>query len=87
MKRIVILSSEEDYWEACYVDGVCVGQAHHLGEGSGKIGFLRPILSANKLSLEDVLEVSAEPEDDEKAMNTGSFPQLFSELLGDYNLD
>lgn len=86
-KRIIILSSQEDYWEACYVDGVCVAQAHHLGEGSGKIGFLKPILSANELTLDDVLELSADEVDDEKAMETGSFPDLFSELEGDYSLE
>jgi len=86
-KRIVILSSQEDYWEACYVDGVCVGQAHHLGEGKGKIGFLKPILSANGLSLEDVFEVSAEEVDDQKAMDCGSFPDLLSELEGDYDFE
>lgn len=87
MKRIIILSSQEDYWEACYVDGVCVAQAHHLGEGSGKIEFLKPILSGNKLTLDDVVEISADEIDDEKAMETGQFPDLFSELEGDYSLE
>jgi hypothetical protein len=87
MKRVVILESQEDYWEACYVDGVCVGQAHHLGEGSGKIEFLKPILSANALTLDDVIEVGAEMIDDDLAMQTGQFPDNLSKLQGDYNFD
>jgi len=90
-KRIVILSSEEDYWEACYVDGKCIDQAHHLGEGNGKIGFLREVMNKyflkGSVSLDDVVELGADPEDDENAMNTGAFPEFFSELKGDYSLE
>jgi len=86
-KRVVILSSQEDYWEACYVDGICVSQSHHLGEGQGKIEFLKPILAANKITLDDVIEVGADEVDDEKAMNSGAFPDLLSELEGDYSLE
>jgi hypothetical protein len=91
MKRIVILSAESDYWEACYVDGKCVDQAHHLGEGSGKIGFLREVMNKyflkGSVSLDDVLEVSADEVDDENAMETGQFPEFLSELKGNYNFD
>jgi len=86
-KRIIILSSEEDNWEACYVDGICVAQAHHLGEGSGKIEFLKPILSANELTLDDVIEVSADMVDDDLAMQIGCFPDKLEDLMGDYNFD
>lgn len=91
MIRIVILSSEEDYWEACYVDGKCVAQAHHLGEGDGKISFLREIINKyflkGSVSLDNVLEISAEMVDDDLAMETGSFPEYLSELQGDYDFD
>jgi len=90
-KRIVILSSQEDYWEACYVDGKCIEQAHHLGEGHGKIQFLKETINKyflkGSVSLDDVVEVAAEEIDDEKAMECGCFPDLFSELEGDYSLD
>jgi len=86
-KRVVILSSQEDYWEACYVDGVCRMQAHHLGEGSGKLGYIKDLCKEHNLTLDDIAEVSAEEVDDEKAMECGSFPNLFEELEGDYSLD
>jgi len=84
-KRIIILSSQEDYWEACYVDGKCVEQAHHLGEGNGKISFLKEICKKHNATLDDVLEVDAEEEDDQAAMDCGSFPDLLDELEGGYN--
>ena len=86
-KRVIILSSQEDYWEACYVDGTCVEQAHHLGEGYGKLHFIKEICKKYAVSLDDVVELGADPEDDENAMNTGAFPEFFSELKGDYSLE
>jgi len=90
-KRVIILSSQEDYWEACYVDGVCVDQAHHLGEGSGKISFLKEVINKyflkDSVSLDDVVEIPAEEIDDEKAMECGSFPKLLSELEGNYDFE
>lgn len=87
MKSVVILSSDQDYWEACYVDGVCIDQAHHLGEGSGKIAYIRNVLNNRKLTLNDLIEVSAEEVDDNLAMETGSFPQKLEDLQGSYNFD
>lgn len=86
-KRIVILTSMEDYWEACYVDGKCVEQAHQLGEGRGKLSFIKDTCKKYNATFDDIAEIDACEEDDEKAMNTGAFPQLFSDLLGDYNID
>jgi len=86
-KRVVILSSQEDYWEACYVDGKCVDQAHHLGEGSGKLGYVKELKEKYGVTLDDIVEVAADEVDDEKAMECGSFPQLFEELEGDYSLE
>ena len=86
-KRVIILSSQEDYWEACYVDGKCVGQAHHLGEGNGKLSFIKNICKTYNTTLDDIIEVSASEVDDEKAMDSGCFPDLFSDLLGEYDLD
>ena len=83
-KRIVILSSQEDYWEACYVDGKSTYQTHHLGEGHGKITFLKETCKKYNATLDDVIEVSAEEIDDQKAMDCGSFPDLLSELEGEY---
>ena len=85
-KRVVILSSCEDYWEACYVDGKCVAQAHHLGEGYGKLSFIKDTCKKYNTTLDDIIEVDADGEDDEKAMICGSFPDLFSDLKGDYSL-
>ena len=87
MKRIIILSSQEDYWEACYVDGVCVEQAHHLGEGNGKIHFIKELCKEHDLTLDDIIEVDADEVDDEKAMECGDFPKFFNDLEGDYSLD
>ena len=86
-ERVIILSSQEDYWEACYVDGKCVDQAHHLGEGNGKLHFIKELCKTHNVTLEDVLEVDADQIDDENAMDSGSFPNLFEELEGDYSLD
>ena len=86
-KRVIILSSCEDYWEACYVDGKCVDQAHHLGEGQGKIHFIKELCKTHGVTLDDVLEVDAEEVDDEKAMVRGDFPKLFEDLEGDYSLE
>ena len=86
-KRIVILSSQEDYWEACYVDGKCIYQAHHLGEGSGKLSFIKETCKKYDATLDDIIEVAADEVDDEKAMDSGSFPNLLSELEGDYDFE
>lgn len=82
--RIIILSSQEDYWEALYIDGNCVGQAHHLGEGNGKLNFLKNLVEKYDFQLNDVVEIGAEEVDDENAMNCGCFPDNFDELQGDY---
>ena len=84
MKRVIILSSQEDYWEACYVDGKSVEQGHHLGEGHGKLYFIQELSKQYGISLDDIVEVAAEEVDDEKAMECGQFPELFSELEGKY---
>ena len=86
-KRVVILSSQEDYWEACYVDGKCVYQAHHLGEGTGKLGYFKSLAKDYGVTLDDIIEVAAEEVDDQKAMESGSFPLLLTELEGVYNFD
>ena len=86
-KRVVILSSQEDYWEACYVDGKCVEQAHHLGDGSGKLHFIKELCKKHNLTLDDIGEADADEIDDEKAMECGAFPNLFEELEGDYSLE
>ena len=86
-EKAIILSSQEDYWEACYVDGVCVEQAHHLGEGNGKIHFIKELCKDHDLTLDDIIEVDADEVDDEKAMECGDFPKFFNDLEGDYSLD
>ena len=86
-EKAIILSSQEDYWEACYVDGVCVEQAHHLGEGNGKIHFIKELCKEHDLTLDDIIEVDADEVDDEKAMECGDFPKFFNDLEGDYSLD
>jgi len=86
-KRIVILSSCSDYWEACYVDGKCVEQSHHLGEGYGKLQFFKELSKKYEITLDDIVEIEAEEVDDDKAMECGQFPNLFEELLGNYNLE
>ncbi|HUW46123.1 MAG TPA: hypothetical protein VMW50_10070 [Dehalococcoidia bacterium] len=85
MKKIVVLSSEQDYWEACYVNGRSVEQAHHLGDGYGKVKFLQDVCREHGLTFDDIQEISAEEVDDDKAMNCGAFPDLLSELEGDYS--
>ena len=85
MKRVIILSSQEDYWEACYVDGKSVQQAHHLGDGLGKLGFLKEVCRDYDVTLEDIQELDAEEIDDEDAMECGAFPDLFENLKGDYS--
>ena len=85
MKRIIILSSQEDYWEACYVDGKSIAQHHHLGEGHGKISFLKDVCEKYNVTLDDVQELDAEEIDDHDAMDCGSFPNLFEDLKGDYS--
>jgi hypothetical protein len=85
-KRVVILSSQEDIWEACYVDGKCVGQAHHLGEGRGKLHFLKELTNDYGVNLDDIVEVGAAEIDDQIAMDCGSFPETLSELKGDYSV-
>lgn len=86
-KRVIILQSCSDYWGACYVDGKCVDQAHHLGEGYGKLHFLKELCETHGVTLDDIVEVEAKEVDDNKAMDRGSFPGLFEELLGDYTLE
>jgi len=86
-KKAIILSSQEDYWEACYVDGECVGQSHHLGEGNGKLHYIKELCKTYNLTLDDIAEVGADEIDDEKAMECGNFPKLFKDLEGDYSLD
>ena len=86
-KRVIILSSQEDYWEACYVDGTCVEQAHHLGEGYGKLHFIKEICKKYGTTLDDIMEVFADEVDDEKAMECGDFPKLLKDLEGDYSLE
>jgi len=86
-ERAIILSSQEDYWEACYVDGECVEQSHHLGEGNGKLHFIKELCKKYDLTLDEVGEASADEIDDEKAMECGCFPDLFKDLQGDYNLE
>lgn len=85
MKRVVILKSQQDYWEACYVDGKSVSQAHHLGEGKGKVHFLKEICKKYDATLDDVIEVYAALEDDNNAMDNGSFPNFLSELQEEYD--
>ena len=84
-KRVIILSSQEDYWEACYVDGKCVDQAHHLGEGRGKIHYIKELCKIHKVTLDDIQEVDADEIDDEKAQECGDFPNLFKDLKGGYS--
>jgi len=86
-KRVIILSSQEDYWEACYVDGKCIEQAHHLGDGSGKLSFIKETCKKYNATLDDIQELAAEEIDDENAMDSGAFPDLFSDLQGDYSLE
>jgi hypothetical protein len=86
-KRVVILSSQEDIWEACYVDGKCVEQSHHLGEGKGKLHFIKELSKTYGVTLDDILEIGAPEIDDQEAMDCGAFPDLFSDLKGDYDLD
>lgn len=86
-EKAIILSSQEDYWEACYVDGVCVEQAHELGEGNGKLHFIKKLCKKYNLTIDDIIEVDADEIDDEKAMECGDFPKLFNDLEGDYSLD
>lgn len=86
-KRVVILKSEQDYWEACYVDGKSVGQAHHLGEGCGKLHFFKELCKKHEVTLDDIIEVAAQEVDDNKAMDYGSFPDLLSELEGEYTFE
>jgi aspartyl aminopeptidase len=85
-KRVVILSSQEDIWEACYVDGKCIDQNHHLGEGYGKIHFLKKLSKDYGVTLDDVVEIDAEWVDDQEAMDCGEFPEFLSELKGTYNV-
>jgi len=83
-KRVIILRSCSDYWEACYVDGKCVDQAHHLGEGYGKVHFLQELGKTHGITLDDIVSIEALEIDDNKAMDSGAFPQLFEELEGEY---
>jgi len=85
-KRVIILSSQEDNWEACYVDGKCIDQAHHLGEGYGMLYFIKETCKKYNTTLEDIIELSAEEIDDEKAMECGQFPELLNDLQGKYCL-
>ena len=86
-KRVIILSSQEDYWEACYVNGECIDQAHHLGEGSGKLYYIKELCKKYEVTIDDIVEVNADEVDDEKAMECGDFPKFFNDLEGDYSLD
>jgi hypothetical protein len=86
-KRVIILSSQEDYWEACYLDGKSIDQMHHLGEGHGKISYIKDLCKTHGLTLDDIGEADAEAVDDEKAQECGCFPDLFEDLEGDYSLD
>ena len=81
-KRVIILSSQEDYWEACYLDGKSIDQMHHLGEG-----YIKELCKTHGLTLDDISEADAEEVDDEKAQECGRFPDLFEDLEGDYSLD
>ena len=85
MKRIIILNSQEDYWEACYVDGKSIEQGHHLGEGYGKLHFIKETCEKYNATLDDIQELDAEEIDDEDAMECGAFPDLFEDLKGDYS--
>jgi hypothetical protein len=87
MKRVVILSSQEDIWEACYVDGNCVGQNHHLGEGSGRLRFFKELSKDYGVTLDDIIDVAADEIDDQEAMDCGNFPETLSELKGTYNFE
>ena len=85
MKRVIILSSQEDYWEALYVDGKCKFQAHHIEDGQSKLDFYKELMEEHGVTLDEIHEIGAEEIDDQDAMRCGAFPNLFEDLKGDYS--
>ena len=82
--KIIILSSEEDYWEALYVDGKSKFQAHHIEDGQSRLDFFKELIEEYGVGLGDIYEIGAEEIDDQEAMECGQFPDNFNDLKGEY---
>lgn len=82
MQKVLILSTQEGDWEAIYIGENCIDQGHTIEKGDR----LYLLKKAEKYGFKssDVIIKEANDEDDEYAMNYGSFPNQISELKGNY---
>lgn len=81
-KRVVILKGND--WEACYVDGYCIKENHHLGEGGGILKFIQEQSKKYNFTLEEIIEIYAADIDLEYLEQNSSFPYKITDLKGNY---
>lgn len=81
-KRVLILKTQNEEWEALYVDDLCVDQGHRIGE-SNRLALLEYAEMYN-FNSEDIDIKEACDEDNDDADLTGNFPFRKEKLKGDY---
>ena len=78
MKRLLILSNDDD-WEAMYLDDKCIGQEHKISAQS-----IISAMQIHKVLAENVEFKTANENDIANCMDYGNFFETISALHGDY---
>lgn len=82
MSRAILLTSDD--WEGLFVDGKLVEEGHTINEGEPRIKCFNELSKKYNFKLNELIEQYVCNEDGEYLYEHGCFPELISELSGEY---